>query len=361
MVRRLIRVISWNLVACCGLSAAVAAESPDPATELDSAAAPSAEAIAAAVPKALTQRIVTIVEKPGPSPAGDLHEYVSYGRYWWPDPAKPGGLPYLQRDGHSNEALVKQGDGTRLGHMAQAVDLLSLGWSVLHREDCARRAGDWLRAWFIAPATRMKPDLDYSQVHLGHSQNLGNAAGVLDGRVFNAVVEALPRLQGSPALSEEESAAVQAWFRAYLHWLLTSTIGRGEHAAPNNHGSWYLFQTVAIARYLGDNDTARRLCEEDRARIGNQIKPDGRQPLELLRVDGLWYSFFNLQAQFKLARLAAPLGIDLVHFEAPGGGSLAKAVAYLQPYNADPQKWPGRELRQLPPGFLDEVLAQARP
>jgi hypothetical protein len=329
---------------------------------LDLSTVPSPATIAAEVPKTLGRRIVTIIEKPGPSPVGDPHEYVSYGRYWWPDPGKPGGLPFVQRDGHSNEAQVRQGDAERLDHMAEAVTVLSLGWSELRREDCALRAGDWLRAWFVTPATRMRPDLDYAQVHLGHAQNRGNAAGVLDGRVLSSVVEDLERLQGSPALTPDDSAAVHAWFQSYLHWLQTSSSGRGEHAASNNHGSWYLFQAVAIARYLGEDDLARQLCEEDRARIANQIKPDGSQPLELLRADGLWYSFFNLQAQYKIVRLAAPLGIDLAHYEAPGGGSLAKAVAYLRPYNGDPGKWPGRELRQLPPGFLDEVLAEsARP
>lgn len=317
--------------------------------------------LGAALSKALAERIVTVVEKDGPSPSGDPHEYVSYGRYWWPDPARPGGQPFIQRDGHVNEAQIRQGDERRLGRLAGAVDLLSLGWSVEHRADCARRAGDWLRAWFVDPATRMKPDLDYSQVHLGHAHNRGNAAGVLDGRSLSGLTADLGRLAGSPALSPADSVAVGAWFRAYLQWLLTSANGRAEHAAANNHGSWFLVQAVAIARYVGDEDTARRLCEEDRARIASQVRPDGSQPLELARVDGLSYSVFNLQAQFSLARLARPLGIDLVGYRAPNGASLTQAVAFLRPYNADPRKWPGRQLKPLAPGFLDEVLALAGP
>jgi len=30
------------------------------------------------------------------------HDYYSNGDYWWPDPAKTNGLPYLQRDGRTN-------------------------------------------------------------------------------------------------------------------------------------------------------------------------------------------------------------------------------------------------------------------
>jgi hypothetical protein len=355
--RRVARPVCLGLAALgLGMSAASADDALDSAEAADLASAPSVAAINAALPGALTERIVTIVDKSGPSPIGDPREYVSYGRYWWPDPSKPDGLPFLQRDGHSNEAQVRQGDEGRLGHLAGAVDVLALGWTRLHRDDSARRAGDWLRAWFITPATRMKPDLDYAQVHLGHAQNRGNPPGVLDGRVFASLVADMARLPGSPALNQEESAEVRSWFGAYLHWLLTSPSGRGEHAALNNHGSWYLYQTVAIARYLGEEETARRLCAEDRARIADQVRPDGSQPLELRRADGLWYSFFNLQAQFNLARFAAPLGIDLVHFEAPDGASLSRAVAYLLPYNADPKKWPGHELKALPPRFLDSLL-----
>ena len=31
--------------------------------------------------------------------SGDKHDYMSQARYFWPDPAKPDGLPYINRDG----------------------------------------------------------------------------------------------------------------------------------------------------------------------------------------------------------------------------------------------------------------------
>src|SRR5439155_8551605 len=33
---------------------------------------------------------------------GGPHDFYSNGDYWWPDPTKPDGLPYIQRDGESN-------------------------------------------------------------------------------------------------------------------------------------------------------------------------------------------------------------------------------------------------------------------
>jgi hypothetical protein len=313
----------------------------------------------AAAEAALEAPIVTIVQKPHPSPTGDAHDYVSYARYYWPDPAKPNGLPYLRNDGHSNEVQVALGDEPRLFKMTDAIRDLALGWSTLHREDCARRAGDWLRAWFVDPETRMNPNLDHAQIRLGHDHDLGSNAGILDARSLIDVVDALQRLRGSPALGPAEGATVDHWFQDYLNWLLTSVNGRAEHAAENNHGTWFLVQAVALARFTGQEGIARQLCAEDPLRIRRQIEPDGSQPKELVRADGLGYSIFNLQAQLALARLARPLGFDLIHYQAPNGGSLMRAIDYLRPYNGAVKAWPGHQFRKVDPRFLDPILRDA--
>ncbi len=309
--------------------------------------------------KARQTPLITIVDKAKPSPTGDAHDYISYARYWWPDPAKPGGLPFIRKDGYHNREQVDAGDRKKIDTLVGSVTVLALGWSQLHREDCARRAGEWLRAWFVTPATRMKPALDYAQVRLGHNKNLGNASGVLDTRSFAQLVEALGLLHGSPALTAADEAAVRQWFTDYFHWLETGESALGEHQAENNHGSWYLVQAVAIARYLGREDTARKLCEEDRARIGWQFKADGSQPLELEREDGLSYSAFNLEAQLQLASQARALGVDLWNYTAPNGGSLKRGLASIRPYNTAPETWPHKERAVLPKGFMDELLAHA--
>ncbi|MBX3738852.1 MAG: alginate lyase family protein [Candidatus Didemnitutus sp.] len=313
----------------------------------------------AEIKKALATPIRTVVDKPKPSPTGDAHDYVSYARYYWPDPSKPDGLPYVQRDGHHNREQVDAGDRGRLGKFCDIVPVLALGWAKDRREDCARRAGEWIRAWLLAPETRMKPALDYAQVRLGRDHNRGSSSGVLDGRGLAWVADALAVLHGSPALTAVEERAVRAWFEEYYRWLETAPTAKKEHAATNNHGTWFLVQAAGIALYLGREDDARRFCEEDKARIAAQIKPDGSQPDELRRQDALGYSRFNLDAQLLVARIGQRVGVDLWNYEAPGSGSLKKAVAYLAPYNADPTKWPGRQLEKLPPGFLDAILAQA--
>jgi alginate lyase len=314
-------------------------------------------AVEAGAEAALLTRIATIVDKPQPSPTGDARDYVSYARYYWPNPDTPNHLPFVRRDGHSNEEQVALGDEPRLMKMDETVGELAIGWAVYHREAYARRAGEWLRAWFVDPATAMHPNLERGQIALGHDDNRGRGEGILDAREFIGLVDALRMLHGAPGLPPADEAAIRAWFGEYLHWLLTSKIGNAEHAAANNHGSWFLAQAIAIARYVGRDDVARGLANEDFARIAGQIQPDGRQPLELARADSLTYSTFNLTAQFLVARLSAGLGVDLYHYSAPNGASLARAVDYLRPYNQDLSKWQGSQVRKIEPGFLDQILA----
>ncbi|MDI1319400.1 MAG: alginate lyase family protein, partial [bacterium] len=114
-----------------------------------------------------------------------------------------------------------------------------------------------------------------------------------------------------------------------------------------------------IARFAGRDDLAREWCEGDKARLAAQIRPDGSQPEEIRRVDGLGYSAFNLEAQFHVVRLAAGLGIDLWNYTAPNGASLRLALDFLRPYNAAPEKWPTSQNEKLRPGFLDPLLQQA--
>ena len=309
--------------------------------------------------EAVSAPIVSLMDRKRASPISDPHEYVSYATYWWPDPLKPDGRPFIRKDGHHNTQQTKQGDRDILDEFYGNVRSLSVGWAVLHKDVYAQRAGAWLRTWLIAPGTRMSPDLEYSQVQLGHNGDHGAGTGVLDGRDFATVVDCIRLLHGSSALSAAEEATVQDWFKQYLHWLLTSANGDYEHVHPNNHGSWFLVQAATIARFCGEDDIAHTLCLEDCARIDHQFQPDGSQPEELLREDAIGYSVFNLSAQFKIVQLAAPLGIDLAHYVSPQGGSLRKGLDYLKPYSARPETWKGNAVHPPRAGFIDASFKQA--
>ncbi len=350
-------MIRYIVITCIFLPILLAAQDVKPYL-LDVGGFPR-DALGKQVEKALNTSIVSIVEKPQPSPSGDAHDYVSYGRYYWPNPLKPDGLPYISKDGHPNYKQIEQGDEKRLNALVENVECLALGWACLHREDCARRAGEWLRTWFVNSTTKINPEFEYAQIRLGRENNHGTASGLIDARGIIRLVDALRLLHNSPGLGVDDEKSVKAWFADYLRWLATSPNGRKEHEAKNNHGSWYLAQVIAISRLLGQDDGARNYAREDYNRISWQVQPDGQQPLETARLDGLTYSSFNLQAQLTIARLAAPLGVDLWNFTAPNGGSIKRALEYLKPYDSAPEKWPHNQLAKQKPGFMRSSLEAA--
>jgi hypothetical protein len=316
-------------------------------------------ALAAQSASALKEPVATVTDKKIAPPSGDPHDYVSFARYYWPDPSKPDGLPFVSHDGKHNREQVARGDRGRIGDFCEAVEKLAAAWHVKRDEAAARRAGEWLRAWFVTPATRMNPHLEYAQVRLGHNRNRGNPAGMLDSRGFANVIDALRLLDDSPALTAAEKTAIREWFTAFLGWFTSAKIALEERAAKNNHGSWYFAQAIPIARYVGRDDLARQLVEESKALLSRQIQPDGSQPEEIRRVDGLGYSRFNLEAQALVARHATGLGIDLWNYTAPNGAGLRKALDFLKSYNLAPEKWPHTQNEKLPPGFLNELIAEA--
>lgn len=319
------------------------------------------QALARETPAALAAPLSTVVDKKFPAPSGDQHDYVSFARYFWPDPSKPDGLPYVSRDGQHNHAQVAQGDRNRLGDFCATVAKLAAAWHERRDEAAARRAGEWLRAWYLNPATRMNPNLNYAQIRLGRNNNAGSPYGVLDARDFALVIDALRLLDDSPALSDNEKAGIRTWFATYLDWLLTAPNALAERAGKNNHATWYLAHVIPIARFAGRDDVARELVTEAQRLIAAQIRPDGSQPEETRRVDGLGYSVFNLEAYTVIARHAAALGTDLWAYTAPNGASLRRALDFLRPYNAAPETWPLTQKAKLPAGFLDDLIREAGP
>ncbi|MFK5282667.1 alginate lyase family protein, partial [Lacticaseibacillus paracasei] len=43
------------------------------------------------------EKLYSVMNKKQFPPSGDKHDYMSTGPYWWPDPTKPDGLPYIRK------------------------------------------------------------------------------------------------------------------------------------------------------------------------------------------------------------------------------------------------------------------------
>jgi len=291
-------------------------------------------------------------------PSGDKHDYFSLSPYWWPDPAKPDGLPYIRRDGETNPASKKDLDRPRLGAMVENVSTLSLVYYFTGDERYAEHAGRQLRAWFLDSATRMTPHLHFGQLVRGNPKERGSA--IIDTHNFIDVVDASVLLRGSAGWRAQDETALRSWMRQYLAWLRESPNGKDELRAPNNHGSWYAAQTATLALFVGDTALTRSIVSDAKARIGAQIKSDGQQPIELGRTRSMHYSGFNADALSRLAELGRWVGVDLWHFEAPEGGSLRKAIDHLANYVGRPKEWPGNQIDPVEPGFIVEVMRRAQ-
>src|SRR6478672_10362388 len=73
--------------------------------------------------KELKEPIVAVTDKRTLlPPSGDKHDYFSLSPYWWPDPAKPDGLPYIRRDGVTNPESKKDLDQPRIAAMGYNVN-----------------------------------------------------------------------------------------------------------------------------------------------------------------------------------------------------------------------------------------------
>jgi len=325
----------------------------------DAALQPAVDRLRRDAEKTLKAPLIAVTDKRTQvPPSNDTHDYYSLSPYWWPDPAKSDGLPYIRRDGETNPESKRDLDQPRLAAMSDNVQTLALAWWYTGNVAFAERAALQLRTWFLDPATRMTPHLRYAQLVRGNEKERGS--GIIDSRGFLDVVDAAILLAQSQAWTPSDDRALRDWFGQYLAWLRTSPNGKTESAAKNNHGSWFAAQTAAYALVANDSVVAREIIAGVRDRIGRQILPDGKQPEELLRTRSYHYSLFNVEALSRLAEMGRHVGIDLWHYRAPTGGSLIAAIDRLAPFVDRQDEWPDTQLDPVRPELLLASFRKSR-
>ncbi len=318
-------------------------------------------ALRADADRALAAGPFSVVDKSVTPPSGDRHDYTSQAPYFWPDPKSPGGLPYIRRDGERNPEINKISDHRTLDGMASSVHTLALAFYLGEDERHAAKAAALLRAWFLDPATRMNPNLEYAQFIPG--VNTGRGIGLIETRAFTRVVDAIGLLESSRAWTKDDDVRVKEWFARFVEWMQTSRNGKDESAAKNNHGTYYDLQLASYALFLDRTSLARETLERAKEkRIAVQIEADGRQPLELARTNAWGYSCGNLDGLTQLATLGDRAGVDLWHYRTSDGRSIRAAILYLAPYAFGPRdKWPHQQIGGWSPDTLFTVVRRAAP
>ena len=322
-------------------------------------AAKALKKLVADADKALAVVPPSVTQKTKVPPSGDKHDYMSIAPYFWPDPATKDGLPYLRKDGKVNPESRDEAanDTLRARLVGSSVETLALAYHFTGEQKYAEHAAKILRTWFLDPATKMTPHFRFAQAVPG--VNDGRGTGILEARGLADAADAATLLHGSKHWSAADQQALLAWAATYFEWLTTSKNGLDERAAKNNHGTWYDVQAAKWALVLGRKDQAKEICAEAASRrIGVQIQPDGKQPLELVRTASFSYSCFNLRALSALAGLGEHAGVDLWKHRAADGRSLVVALDFLVPYlGKNPKTW---TMTQIHESNDDDVLPVLR-
>jgi len=305
----------------------------------------------------LKMKPVSVMDKEFTPVSGNKHDYMSQAPYFWYDSTKPNGLPYIRRDGVRNPEINKITDRTYIGRLENASRVLSLAYYFTGDNKYADKAASLLRHWFLNEATKMNPHLEYAQAIPGI--NTGRGIGIIETRTLMGIADAVGLLEGSTSWTKADTKAMQDWYTKYLDWLLTSKNGKDEHAAKNNHGTWFYAQAIDFALFTDNKILAIKLAEESKIRLDSQLTKEGEQPLELDRTNGLGYSTFNLQAWFDVSKLAEQVGVDILNYKTSKGSSIRTALDWLTPYALGEKKWTYQQIVEYNKEEIYSLLLQA--
>jgi beta-galactosidase len=270
--------------------------------------------------------------------AGGRNDFYSNADYFWPDPAKPDGLPYINRDGESNPGNFNE-HRMAMRQVRDAAAALAAAYKITGDDRYVTKAVMLLRVFFLDPQTRMNPHLQFTQAVPGRST--GRSWGIIDGLHLAEVPPAIAAMQGSPAFPPEVLVGLKRWFRDIADWMMTSENGRLEAAAKNNHSVAFFVQIAAFAKFTGDEEKLAECRRQFRdVFLPNQMAADGSFPLELKRTKPYAYSIFQLDNMTMLCQVLSTSSNDLWRFELSDQRGIRRAMEYLYPYLADKAKWP---------------------
>ena len=289
---------------------------------------------------ALTQQPVTVTAQTSSRSAGGKHDFFSEGDYWWPNPISVDS-PYIQKDGMTNpdnfvahrHAMVRY---------SRLMGSLGSAYKITGNDKYVQHALLHSKAWFVDTATMMNPHLLYAQAIKGRFT--GRGIGIIDAIHLMEVVQALTVMQASPAMDKTILAGVKKWFDQFLLWLTTHKYGTDEMNAANNHGTCWVMQVAAFAKFTG-NQSLIAFCRDryKNVLLPNQMAADGSFPQELRRTKPYGYSIFNLDAMATICQLLSSDKDNLWTYQTSDGRSIKKGIEYLYPFIADKTKWPHKQ------------------
>lgn len=295
--------------------------------------------------KALIMQTVTVTQNETVAVSGDPHDYFSVGPYWWPDPKKKDGLPWINRDGQVNQSMRgPDSDAKLFQKLMKAIRVLGLAYYFTEQQKYAEKAQQLLQVWFLDAATKMNPHLNFAQSIPGRVH--GRGIGIIDWRLMPHLLDTLTLI--SPQTDDKFEQSMQDWLSHFLVWMIESKNGQDEAAKKNNHGTFYDVILASLTLHLKFDDLAKDIFANSKIRIASQIKKDGRQPQELKRTKPFHYSSFNLLAFTQLATMANRVDINLWHYPSEEDQRIFRAYQFLLNNQETKQLWLGSQEQELP-------------
>ena len=285
---------------------------------------------------ALTQEPITVTAQTSLRSAGSAHDFYSEGDYWWPNPVSVDS-PYIQRDGMTNpENFVAHRHA--MIRLSRIIGALASAYKLTKDEKYVQHAMKHILAWFVNPETLMNPNLQFAQAIKGRVT--GRGVGIIDTIHFIEVVQGLLAMKEAKSIDSNAMNKVRNWFEQYLQWLTTHPYGKDEMNAQNNHGTCWVMQVAAFAKFTDDKKILD-FCRERYKSIllPDQMAADGSFPRELRRTKPYGYSIFNLDAMATICQILSDKENDLWQFQTADGKSIKKGIEFLYPSIADKSKW----------------------
>ena len=308
--------------------------------------------------KSMKFKPVSVMDKTDFPPSGNKHDYMSVAPYWWPDPTKANGVPYIKKDGEVNPEVANFPDKENFPKLINQVYKLSLAYYFSGEEKYANHASKLLEVWFLDTATRMNPNLNFGQAVKGVIE--GRAEGIIDTRHFIYLIDAVDLLKGSKSWTSANENDLKKWFSEFLYWLQNSKIGIKEMNAKNNHGIWYDAQALSIALFIDSTSLADKIVNKTIERLDKQMDEHGLFPLELERTTSLHYSVFIMNALEIVAQLSEKTKTNFWNAKTSTGKTFKQAFEAIYPYMVNKKKWDYKQIAEFENTDCINLLLRAK-
>jgi len=290
----------------------------------------------------------SVMNKSVAPPTGNMHDYLSWAPYFWPNCTGVGNTtelqpaqiwvqcPYIYRDGMFNPDRLLVNNTGQFQAMSDAVFYNALAWVLTGNGKYSANAAHYIDTWFINPDTAQTPNLQYAQMERGPTGQLGAHTGLLDFKQMAKITSGILILRNgsSPDWTEELNTQMNNWTTNYINWMTSSPIAYGEWTAPNNHGTYFYGQLASLQILVGDTTSAINTTKSYFSKqYLSQINSNGEQPLEAARTHPYHYRCYNLAAMIVNAKIGKFLGMDFWNATSSQGGNIQKAADFTMLQN----------------------------